>query len=145
MARMGIVILVALALTMPAPSAAQRRDRTAAEAFLLFLESVAAQRTARTCERGIPGYRQRFDDVYVRWAVKHRSRIARGEAIFREVAREKDRPYLDHAKVRQIENAIAELAQSPSDTSPTTLDDRSLAVCEAVVADLEAALAPAPN
>jgi len=135
-------VLLALALAIPVPGAAQRRDRTEMEALLLFLQSLGAQRAARLCERGVPGYRQRFDDVYTRWSAKHRSRVARGEALFREGASAKDQPYLDHAKIEQIENAIAELAQAPRDTSPLTLDERTRGVCEEVLTDLEAALRP---
>lgn len=136
--RAGAVALLLL-LALATPGVAQRRDRAEAEAFLLFLESVAAQRTARVCERGIPGYRERFDDVFVRWSARHRSRVERGERVFHEAAAEKDRPYLDHAKMEQIERAIAELKEPPRDRSPIEATDGMRTVCEQVLGDLEGA------
>ena len=128
-----------LLLALTTPGAAQRRDR--AEALLLFLESIAAQRTARLCERGIPGYRERVDDVFARWSSRHRSRVERGEAVFHQAAAEKDRPYLDHAKMEQVEKAIAELKEPPRDRSPLAITDGMRTVCEQVIGDLEGALA----
>jgi len=136
--RVGTAVLLLLALTTP--GVAQRRDRAEAEALLLFLESVAAQRTARLCDRGIPGYRGRFDDVFARWSSRHRSRVERGEAVFHQAAAEKDPPYLDHAKMEQIEKAIAELKEPPRDRSPLAITDGMRTVCEHVISDLEAAL-----
>lgn len=138
--RVAALVLVTLVVTLPAPSMAQRRDKTDAQAFLMFLQSVAAQRTARMCERGVPEYRQRFDDLYARWSAKHRGRIAQGESVFREALSKKDQPYTDRSKLEQIEKAIAELAQSPSETSPITLDDHWKAGCEENLAELDAGL-----
>jgi hypothetical protein len=89
-------ILAGLALAAPFPTAAQRRDPAEAEALLVFITSLAAQKTARFCERAMPEYRQRFDEVYGRWAARHTSRIARGERVFREARAEKDRPPVRH-------------------------------------------------
>jgi hypothetical protein len=125
---------------MSGPSAAQRRDKAQEYAFLAFLQSIAAQRTARLCERGVPGYRQRFDSLYIRWSDKYRDMIARGERVFREAISTKNRPDTDYAKLEQVEKAIAELAQSPRDTSPITLDDRMRAACEESLVELEASL-----
>ena len=97
------VAVIAFGLAIPVPSAAQRRDKAEAYAFLTFLQSIAAQRTARFCERGVPGYRQRFDSLYTRWSDKHREMIARGERVFREAISNKDRPDTDYAKLEQIE------------------------------------------
>ena len=143
--RAAAVAIVALALVIPAPSAAQRRDRTETEAFLIFLQSLATQSIARLCERSVEGYRQRFDDVYARWSARHRTRIARGEAFFREAVNEKDRSSVDPAKVQQIEQEITQLAQPPRDTSPITLNDRMRAECERNLTDLEAARRAQPE
>lgn len=51
-------VLIALALALPAPSAAQGRDKGEAHDFLLFLQSVESQRPARMWERGVPGHRR---------------------------------------------------------------------------------------
>ena len=98
-----------LLLALATPGVAQRRDRAEAEAFLLFLESVAAQRTARVCERGIPGTASGSTtsssagrrSIGVAWSG--------ASASSTEAAAEKDRPDLDHAKMDQIARAIAEL------------------------------------
>jgi hypothetical protein len=135
-----VMALAALVVMLPVPNAAQLHHKTEAQAFLIFLQSVAAQRTARMCERGVPGYRQRFDDLFARWSAKHRDRIARGETVFREALRKKDQPYMDSTKLEQIEKAIAELAQSPRETDPITLDDHWKAVCEETLAELDAGL-----
>ncbi len=113
------------------------RDPAAVEAFFLFLQGAGSQRAARFCERGIPGYRERFDPVFARWAAQHRSRIERGEAIFHEALAEKDRPYTDYAKLEDIAKAIAELKEPPRDTSPIAADDGMRRTCEALITDME--------
>jgi hypothetical protein len=60
--------------------------------------------------------------------------------VFREAISTKNRPDTDYAKLEQVEKAIAELAQSPRDTSPITLDDRMRAACEESLVELEASL-----
>jgi hypothetical protein len=107
--RFRVLVVVALVTMLPASSWAQRRDKAVALDFLLFLQSVAAQKTARVCERGVPGYRQQFDDLYARWLAKHGARVARGESSFREALQKKDQPYTDRAKLESIERAMAEL------------------------------------
>jgi hypothetical protein len=116
------------------------RDPAAVEAFFLFLQGAGSQRAARFCERGIPGYRERFDAVFTRWAAQHRSRIERGEAMFYEALAEKDRPNTDHAKLQDMAKAIAELKEPPRDTSPIAADDGMRRTCEAVITDLEVPL-----
>jgi hypothetical protein len=49
---------VLIALLLPVAGAAQRRDPAEAEALLVFLTSLASQKTARYCERAMPAYRQ---------------------------------------------------------------------------------------
>jgi|SRR5262245_3652679 len=142
MNRVLAVALVTFFATLPAPGAAQPRDKAAAYDFLLFLQSVAAQRTARMCERGLPGYRQKFDDLYGQWSARHRAGIERGESTFRKALAEKDQPYTDRAKLEQLEKAVAELAQSPQETGPLTLDDRTKSLCDEILAELDAGLRP---
>ena len=106
----------------------------------MFLQSVAAQRLARLCERGVPGYRQQFDDLYARWSAKHGPSIARGEAAIRAALAKRDQPYTDYAKLEEIEKAVLELKQRPTDTSPLTLDGHRKAVCDENLAELDAGL-----
>lgn len=135
-----VVALIAFGLAIPLPSTVQGRDKAEAYAFLSFLQSVTSQRTATMCERGIPEYRQRFDTLYTRWSEKHRDAIARGEGVFRNAIRTKDRTGTDNAKLEEIENAIAELAQGSGDTSPIKMNAALLAVCKNNLADLEGGL-----
>jgi hypothetical protein len=128
--------VVALLLALPSVGAAQRRDKSQAYDFLLFLQSVASQRMARMCERGVPGYREQFDDRYARWSAKFGARIARGESALRDALQRND-PYTDRATLEQIEKAVAELAQSPSDTSPITLDEHGKALCDRILTELD--------
>lgn len=90
----------------------------------------------------MPGYRERFDKVYIRWSDEHRAMIARGERVFRAELSKKDQADTDYAKLQQVEKAIAELAQSPRDTSPLTLDDHTRATCENNLAELDPSLKP---
>jgi len=115
----------------------QNEEFEAGLAFVTFIQSISAQKGARMCERGIPGYRQQFDDLYTRWSAKHRERIARGEALFREALSKKDRPHTDRAKLERIGKAIAELAEGPHDSRPITLDHRTLVDCEGNLSELE--------
>ena len=68
--------------------------------------------------------------------------IARGERVFRAELSKKDQADTDYAKLQQVEKAIAELAQSPRDTSPLTLDDHTRATCENNLAELDPGLKP---
>jgi len=138
--RLSVLVVTTLVALLPQSSEAQRRDKAEALDFLLFLQSVASQKMARVCERGVPGYRQQFDDLYSRWLAKHRARVARGESTFRKALEKKDQPYTDRAKLESIQNAMAELAQSPRDTSPITLDEQRKEVCEQILAELDAGL-----
>src|SRR5262245_28994280 len=104
MQRISRLALLVIAAMLPVTGATQRRDKEEAYALLLCLQSIAAQRTARTCERGVPGYRQKFDDLYARWSTKYRDQIARGESAFRD-ARARTEPYTDPAKLEQVERA----------------------------------------
>jgi hypothetical protein len=92
------------------------------------------------CERGVPGYRGKFDDLHGRWSAKYGTRIARGEAIFRDALQQTGRPATERAKLEQIEKAVADLAQSPTDTSPITLDEHGKALCETILTDLDSGL-----
>jgi hypothetical protein len=136
----GALLLATIVLLHPATGTAQRRDKAEAHAFFVFLQSVTAQRLARLCERGVPGYRQQFDDFYARWSAKHGPLIARGEAQFREAMTKRDQPYTDYAQLAEIDKAVLELRQSPTDTSPITLDGHRKAVCDENLAELEAGL-----
>jgi len=135
--RVSAVVLVAIVAAFPVPSVAQRRDKQKELDFLIFLQSVSAQGMARLCVRGVPGYRQRFDDLYARWSEKHRDRIMQGEGAFREALRNKDLPYAEREKLERVEKVIAELATSPVQTGPIALDDQWRAVCEETLSDLE--------
>jgi hypothetical protein len=134
------IAFITLALAIPLPGAAQSQDMKDGVAFVTFIQSISAQKGARTCERGIPGYRKEFDDLYTRWSAKHQEQIARGEALFREALSKKDRPRPDNEKLERVETAIAELAQSPRDSSPLTLDNRTLVDCEENLSELEIGL-----
>ena len=136
----GALLLATIVLLPPATGTAQRRDTAEAHAFLVFLQSVAAQRLARLCERAVPGYRQQFDDLYVRWSARHGPLIARGEAQFREAMTKQDQPYTDYAQLAEIEKAVVELRQSPTDSSPIALDGHRTAVCDENLAELDAGL-----
>ncbi len=136
----ALVVLALVVVALPAPIAAQRRDKAEALDFLLFLQSVASQRMARVCARGVPGYRQQFDDLYARWSAKHGARIAHGESIFQAALKKTDQPYTDRAKLEQIDKAVAELKQSPIETSPITLDGPRKELCEENLAELDAGL-----
>lgn len=140
--RVVALIVVALVVALPSSGMAQRRDKAEAQSLLVFLQSVSVQLMARMCERGVPGYRQRFDNLYARWSAKHQARIARGETVFREALAGTDQPSRDRSKLEQIEKAIAELAQSPRETSPLALDDRWKSICEANLAELDAGIQP---
>lgn len=135
-----VVTLIASGLAVPLPSTAQRRDRAEDFAFLAFLQNIVAQRTARICERGMPDYRQRFDGLYARWSEKHRDTIARGEVVFRDAIKNRNRPDTENANLEQIEKAVSELAQSSGDTNPIELNDNQRAECENNLSDLEAGL-----
>ena len=135
--RVSVVILVAIAAAIPVPSAAQGRDKAKELSFFVFLQSVSAQGMARLCVRGLPDYRQRFDNLYARWSEKHHDRIVQGETAFREALTNKAQPYLDREKLQQVEKLIADLATSPVQTSQITLDDQWRAVCEQNLSDLE--------
>ena len=132
--------LITCGLAGPLPIAAQHRDKAEAYAILVFLQNLEVQLNARWCERGIPGYRERFDGLFARWSEKHRDLVARGERAFRDEIRSADRSDPGYAKLEQIEKAIAALAQRPRDSSPITLDDRMRALCEQNLEDLEAGL-----
>jgi hypothetical protein len=132
-------VLVALALTSGS-GAAQGRSRAEGWAFVTFLTSLAAQRTARTCERGDPGYRQRFDQLYGRWSARHRDGITQGEAAYHALLANKNLSEAELTTLTQIENAMRELAEAPRDTSPITLDDTMRSLCTAILAELEAGL-----
>jgi hypothetical protein len=125
----------------PLRSAAQGR-RADARAFVTFLESLAAQRTARMCERGDPGYRQRFDQLYGRWSARHRDGIARGEEVYHETIARKNLSDSELATLEKVETILRELAQSPGDAGPIALDDRMRGVCKIVLDELEAGLDP---
>ncbi len=141
--RCGLALaVIAGGLAWPEESVAQRRDKTEGYAFVAFLQSIAVQRWARVCERGVPGYRERFDNLYTRWSNEHRAMIARGERVFRDTISKMDQADVDYAKLQRVEKVIAELAQSPRDTSPLTLDDHTRATCENNLAELDAGLKP---
>ena len=139
-ARCLSVAIVLLVLATPGPGASQARPRADAQAFVTFLQSIAVQHTARTCERGDSGYRQRFDQLYGRWSARHRDRIHRGEAIYYETVADKNLSDTDRATLERMDKVIAELAQSPRDTGPITLDDHMRATCAAILQELEAGL-----
>jgi hypothetical protein len=133
-------VLLAAALIIPAgPYAAQRKGDDAYD-FSMFLQSVASRRTARTCERGVPGYDKRFDEVYPQWEKKYRDRISRGESLFQEALTQKDRPSTDRAMLEQVEKAVIELAESSRETGPLTLNDQAKSVCDEILAELEEGL-----
>jgi hypothetical protein len=135
----GLSAILALHSQRGAP---QPSDDNEAQDFLMFLQSVASRRAARTCERGIPGYRQQFDGLFADWSARHRTRIASGEAAFRETMSKRDDPDTDYARLEQVEEALAELAQPPADTSPLTLDDQWKSICREILTELEAGLQP---
>jgi hypothetical protein len=138
MNRACILVLATLAVTLAPPGAAQRRDSAEAHAFMLFLQSVVSQHTALMCERGVPGYRQRFDDLYGRWSAKHRAQIARGEKVYRSARANKEAD-TDRARLEQIDKALADLA-GPSAASPIPLDNHGKALCDEILGGLNSGL-----
>lgn len=137
-----MAVLLAGVLILPTPTEGQT-DRTAdGFAFLLYIQSLAAQRTARLCERGEPAYRQKFDDLYARWLAKYGGQVARGEALLRDTLAKRDQPQTDYADLERLEKAAAELRQPPRETSPITLDERGKARCEESLRDLAEGLTP---
>jgi hypothetical protein len=133
----AIFVLGALLLTNPAPGASQRRDKEKEMAFVIFLQSVAAQGTARLCVRGIPGYRERFDRSFALWRDKYRERIAMGEAAFREEQAKIGLTPEYRAKLEEVEKVGAALYAPPTESGPLAIDDRWREECERILADLD--------
>jgi len=138
--RMLPALVVALVVVVPFPSGAQGRDKEKEAAVVVFVHSVSARILARMCVRGIPAYRQRFDDLYTRWREKHRDWIAWGESAFQEELSHKDQPQTARERLELVERAVAELATDPVHTDPLELDDRLRAVCERNLTELEKTL-----
>jgi hypothetical protein len=140
--RVAVTVLLAVVLTFPTTTDGQADRKEDSFAFLLYIQSLAAQRTARLCERGEPAYRQKFDDLYARWVAKYGGQVARGEALVRDALARRDQPQADYADLERIEKAAAELRQPPRETSPITLDERGRARCEESLRDLAEGLKP---
>jgi hypothetical protein len=131
--------LLALAAALPAPAAAQSPELVASD-YLLFQQGVMARQTARTCARGIPGYRQKFDALYRRWSEKHGQRLRRGQAVLQEALARQDDPNIDREQLQQVQRSAAQLSQPPPNPTPLELDERQKARCAATLAELEAGL-----
>ena len=134
---LSVLLSVALLLSVVTPEAVQQRNKDDDFAFQAFLFSLAARRTARTCERGLPDYRPRFDDLYKLWFTRQRERVARGESLFREALKKRDLSETERATLEQIERAIAELARPPRDVSPLELTESTIAMCAKILVELE--------
>jgi hypothetical protein len=130
------IALGALLLTNPAPGVSQRRDKEKEFAFVIFLQSVAAQGTARLCVRGIPGYREQFDRSFALWRDKYRDRIAMGEAAFREERAKAGLTPEYRAKLEEVDKVMAALSTPPAESGPLAIDDRWREECERILADL---------
>lgn len=139
-ARSLAIALGALLLATPLPGTAQRRDKEREIAFVIFLESVAAQQMSRLCVRGIATYRQRFEHLFPLWRDKHREWIAMGEAVFREEKEKADLSPEYRAKLAEVDRVMAVLANSPAESGPLVIDNRMREQCERILADLEKGL-----
>jgi hypothetical protein len=137
--RAAAFALAALAAALPAPACAQSREPVADD-FLWFQQGVAARQTARTCARGIPGYRQKFDALYRRWSEKHGQRLRRGQNVLREALARQDDPYVDREHLLQVQQSAAQLLQPPPHPTPLELDEVQKQRCAATLAQLEAGL-----
>lgn len=136
--RAPLAALLALAVALPAPALAQRRDKAEAWAFVLYLQGVAARNLARSCERGDPAYRAQFEAHYARWAERHREGLAMGEKLFRAAADGSGTQYLNAERMAQARAAVAELDGPPADTGPLELTPRMREACKANIWDLAA-------
>jgi len=121
------------AAAQPAPAQNEVEDGFA---FVTFVQSISAQKAALTCERGISGYREQFDSLFARWSEKHRDRIARGEAIYREILAN-PRSHTDRARLERIQNAIPEIERQPRNREPMKLDVQTEVACGENLSELE--------
>ena len=137
--RAAALALAALAAALPAPAFAQSPELVADD-FLWFQQGVMARQTARTCARGIPGYRQEFDALYRRWAEKHGQRLRRGQNVLREALARQDDPYVDREHLLQVQQSAAQLLQPPPHPTPLQLDEPQKQRCASTLAQLEAGL-----
>lgn len=136
------VSAVSLAVILGVPSASEAQDRNTTDArhFRLFLESISVRRNARVCERGIANYGKTFGDLYGRWTEKHRAEMTRGESVLREALKTQDLkkyPFTNREALVRADAALVELADPPKTTSPLTLDARTTAACDRVLAFLK--------
>lgn len=135
-----MLLAVALAIAMASPIDAQERNEADARDFRMFVESLSVRRNARTCERGIEDYKTTFADLYRTWSEKHQVELSRGEAIFRAALKTKDLkdyPFTTRAVLARTDEALGELARPPKSSGPLTLDARTTAACEKVLASLK--------
>jgi hypothetical protein len=137
--RAASLTLVALVAALPAPAGAQSPELVASD-YLLFQQSVMARQTARTCARGIQGYRQEFDALYRRWSEKHGQRLRRGQTVLREALARQDDPYVDREQLLLVQQSAAQLLQPPPHPTPLELDGPQKARCAATLAELQAGL-----
>jgi hypothetical protein len=137
--RAACAVSFALAAALSASASAQTPELVASD-FLLFQQGVMARQTARTCARGIPGYRQEFDALYRRWSERHGPRLRRGQSVLREALARQDDPYVDREHLLQVQQSAAQLLQPPPHPTPLRLDEPQKARCASTLAQLEAGL-----
>ena len=134
--RVSAALLAALLAVAPASAGAQSRTKEDTQALKMFLHGIAMRRNARVCERGVPEYRETFDDLYKTWSERHRAETARGESVFKDALTKKD-PGPDRASLMKVDESLAELAKPPQAANPLTLDARTTAACEKILTHLK--------
>jgi hypothetical protein len=117
------------------PAGASARDSFDANAFAVFMQSLASQRIARLCARSMPDYPARFDVAFASWSARHRDAVERGNAAFRAALKESRRTGKPSARLEQIAQAVDELEQPPVAGKPIA-DERFGSVCEQNIAEL---------
>ena len=106
-------------------------------AVLAYMRSVAMRTAARTCERGIPGYRSQFDAAYGIWETRNADTLKRGARLFGR-AKNQEWQGIPATRVEANEVALAEeaLKTPPRDAGPLPLDAEQRASCDRLVLDL---------
>ena len=137
----GSALLLVAVLALPAvPDAAQRLNKTEAQDFQMFRNTIAVRRNARLCERSVPEYGETFGDLYAQWSEKHRAEITRGEALFKEALSVRDPkryPYIDHVTLTRLQTGLAELSQPTQSTGPTPPAAQTAVACERLLTFLK--------
>ncbi len=137
-ARLAVLVAGALAwqAAVAAPPSAHLSDEYSVHAYM---NSVAWRTMARTCERGVPGYRVQFDSAYAAFPRKNAEALKRGDRLFhRAMNREWKGIPATRVEANEIARAEAALKRSPDEVGPLELNADQRAGCERMLKDLAA-------